>query len=67
MNGMAVKLVQAQEDAKRSYVIIVEKQMSVQELESKLTEMAEAHKAGVKALKFDLAELEESLCTAKSC
>jgi len=66
MNRMEVKLSQAQEDGKTSSVIIAEKQMSIQELESKLTEMAEVQKAGEKDLKFDLAEVEESLRIAKS-
>ena len=66
MNGMEVKLSQAQDDANRSSVIIAEKQLSIQELESKLTEVAEAQESGEKALKFDLAEVKKSLCIAKS-
>ena len=47
MYGMEVKLSQAQEAAKRFSVIIAEKQMSIQELESELTEMAQGWRKSV--------------------
>jgi len=64
-NLLGAKLTQSEEDAKASSVIIKEKHTTIQGLESKLGEMANAHSAFEQALKFDLAGVEASLSLAK--
>lgn len=51
---MEAKFSQVREGTKESSVI-----MTIQEFESKLTEIAEAQKTGEEALKIDLADVEQ--------
>ena len=64
MNVTGSRLVESQEDAKSHSLIIEEKKIKIQGLESKLVEMADVHLAGEQGLTFELAGVEASLSLA---